>query len=142
MLAKTIPTAILILSLFLQSCQSESNKKWEETMKVHDEVMLKMQETGDTEIKLDQLITLASAADSTTLLHSKVDTLEHAYFLLEKADEAMMDWMAAIQKPRIGDDQDSILNYLNQEQQAIIEVGIQMDNAITHAELIIESLEK
>ena len=123
------------------SCQNESTHKWEETMKVHDEVMLKMQETGDLQSKLDQLITRAKK-DSTTVLFSKLDTLQFAYNALEKADIEMMDWMASIQKPKKGDDQDSIINYLNTEQKAIITVGVNMDNAVTQAKNILKSLER
>lgn len=142
MLSKFNFFAFSIAIFALSSCQNETGKKWEETMKVHDEVMLKMQETGDAEMKLDQLITQAQAADSNTILFSKLDTLQQAYQLLEVADEEMMDWMANIQKPQKGDDQDSIINYLNKEQKAIIEVGHHMDNAIHHANALIKSLEK
>lgn len=142
MLTKSIPFVIGTCLIIFSSCQSEASKKWEETMKVHDEVMLKMQETGDAEMKLDQLITQAKRADSNTLIFSKIDTLQQAYLVLEKADEAMMDWMATIQKPKLADDQDSILNYLQNEQAAIIEVGILMDDAVNHANSLITSLEK
>lgn len=142
MFTKAINLSVIVLSITLFSCQSESEKKWEETMKVHDEVMLKMQETGDAEMKLDQLITHAKTADSNAVIFSKIDTLQQAYSQLEKADEEMMDWMASIQKPRKGDNQDSIIQYLEKEQKAIIQVGVVMDNAIENANQIIQSLEK
>jgi len=133
--------SVIGFSLFTISCQNETGHKWEETMNVHDEVMLKMQETGEMQSKLDQLI-IRAKKDSTTVLFTKLDTLQFAYEALEIADIEMMDWMASIQKPKTGDDKDSILNYLNTEQKAIIEVGVNMDNAVTQAENILKSLEK
>ena len=123
------------------SCQNETTLKWEETMTVHDEVMLKMEETVALESKVDELLDRAKK-DSTTVLFSKIDTLQLAHSVLEKANEEMMDWMASIQKPRSGDNQDSIINYLNTEQKAIIMVGINMDNAVIQAQDILKSLEQ
>jgi hypothetical protein len=141
MLRLKLITSTTILLLFVSSCRNETEIKWEKTLKVHDVVMLKMQETGDMEAKLNQLISRAKL-DSSTVLFSKIDTLQDAYKQLEVVDEEMMDWMASIQAPKSGDDKDSILLYLDQEEKAIIEVGVHMDNAVNHAEALIKSLEK
>lgn len=133
--------SVLGMLFLMPSCQNETTLKWKETMKVHDEVMLKMQETSDLESKLDELI-IRAKKDSTTLLFSKIDTLQAAHLVLGRVNEEMMDWMASIQKPRTGDDQDSIINYLNSEQKAIIEVGVNMDNAVIQAQEVLKSLEK
>ena len=132
---------VLGMVFFMLSCQNETTLKWEETMKIHDEVMLKMQETSDLESKLDELI-IRAEKDSTTILFTKIDTLQAAHSVLGKVNEEMMDWMASIQKPKTGDDQDSIINYLNKEQKAIIEVGVNMDNAVIQAQEVLKSLEK
>lgn len=142
MLKSTTAFSLIIISLFLVSCQSAAEKKWEETMKVHDAVMLKMQETGEMGQKIDALLETAKAADSTSILFIKQDVLVDAFQQLEAVDVEMMDWMANIQKPRKNDDQDSIVTYLNQEEQAIIAVGKHMDDAIHHAHKVISSLEK
>jgi hypothetical protein len=136
-----IITIVIGLSTFLFSCQNESELKWEETMKVHDEVMLKMQETGEMQTKLNALIVRAKT-DSTSVLFTKSDTLKAAYKKLELAEEEMMDWMASIQSPKSNDDQDSILNYLDTEQKAIILVGEHMDASVVEANNILKSLEK
>ncbi len=141
MLRLKLITSTIILLLFVSSCRNETEIKWEKTLKVHDVVMLKMQETGEIEAKLDQLITRAKK-DSSTILFAKLDTLQGVYNQLEIADEEMMDWMANIQSPKSGDNKDSILLYLDQEEKAIIEVGIHMDNAVTNAQALIKSLEK
>ena len=141
MLRLKLITSSLIMLLAVSSCRNETEIKWEETLKVHDVVMLKMQETGDMEAKLNQLISRAKQ-DSTTVLFTKLDVLQEAYKQLEIADEEMMDWMASIQAPKSGDDKDSILLYLDQEEKAIIEVGVHMDDAVSQAEALIKSLEK
>ncbi len=142
MLKSTITFSILSISLFTLSCQSAAEKKWEQTMKVHDVVMLKMQETGEMAQKIDALLQKSKTADSTSILFVKQDTLVGAIHQLEKADIEMMNWMANIQKPTKSDDQDSILHYLDQEEKAIVTVGNQMDQAIHHAEGVISSLKK
>ena len=127
--------------LVMISCQNPTTLKWEETMKVHDEVMLKMQVTSDLESKLDKLI-LHAEADTLTVLYTKIDQLKGAHLFLGEVNEEMMDWMASIQKPRKGDNQDSIINYLETEQKAIIEVGVHMDEAVNQAQNLLKSLEK
>jgi hypothetical protein len=133
---------IILSSTLLISCQDQASLKWEETMKVHDVVMLKMQKTGESGMKVNDLVSRAKLADSNSILFSKIDTLEKAYHQLELADEEMMDWMASIQKPQKGDPQKVTFQYLEKEQQAIIAVGHKMDAAIDHAEMVIKSLEK
>ena len=132
---------VIIITFTLVSCQNKTTQKWEETMRVHDEVMLKMEATGTLGLKINNLIEQTQKADSNTILFSKLDTLQSAYSKLELSEEEMMDWMASIQKPKKGDRQDSIIQYLEQEQKAIIEVGHHMDAAIENAELILNSLE-
>lgn len=133
--------SILLIQTFNTSCQSEEEKAWMKTMHSHDEVMLKMQENGDLQSKLNELISRAQL-DSNSILFSHMDTLQMAYNDLAASDEEMMDWMATIQSPRKGDDQDSILNYLSTQEQAIIEVGVHMDHAANQAKNILKSLEK
>ena len=132
---------VIIITFTLVSCQNKTTQKWEETMRVHDEVMLKMEATGTLGLKINNLIEQTQKADSNAILFSKLDTLQSAYSKLELSEEEMMDWMASIQKPKKGDRQDSIIQYLEQEQKAIIEVGHHMDAAIENAELILNSLE-
>lgn len=133
--------ALISIIIFLFSCTSKVTKSWEETMKVHDEVMLKMQENGELESKLNALI-IRGKADSSTVLFTKVDTLQFALDQLSKADEEMMDWMAAIRAPLPDDNVDSTLAYHEEQQKEIIIVGNHMDEAATNAEKIIKSLEK
>ena len=134
--------SVLFLAFQTISCQSESEKAWESTMKVHDEIMLKMQENGPIESKFNELIERAEVADTNTGLYSTLDTLKISLNKLSLADEEMMDWMAAIQSPATYQGDLEYLTYLNQEKENIITVGEHMDEARVHAENLLKSLEK
>ena len=134
--------SILVLSFYIISCQSESEQAWESTMKVHDEVMVKMQENGPVESKYNELIKRAEIADTNSVLYSKLDTLRFTLNNLSITDEEMMDWMAAIQSPNTYQGDSDYLEYLNQEKENIIIVGEHMDLARTRAEDLLTSLEK
>ena len=138
----TITFSLITITFFLASCQSDVTLKWEDTMKVHDVVMLKMDETAEMSKKLSGLLEYGKNADSSSVLFQKQDTLKQAIEILEQADIEMMDWMANIQKPRKGDNQDSIIQYLEHEKAAILVVGDHMNAAIENAQGIISSLEK
>lgn len=133
--------SILTVQIISSSCQNEEEQAWLKTMHTHDEVMLKMQENGELQTQLDELI-LRAERDSGSVLFTHLDTLKMAYDDLALSDEEMMDWMAAIQAPKQGDDTDSILQYLSEQEKAIIEVGVHMDQAADQAKNILKSLEK
>jgi len=132
--------AISLMAL-ITSCTNEVEDSWAETLRVHDEVMLKMQDNSELEQKLTELIKRGNAS-TTSVLFTKIDTLEGALEVLAKSDEAMMDWMASIQEPHKGDDVDSTLTYHKELTISIIEIGVQMDDAALNAENILKSLEK
>jgi hypothetical protein len=131
----------IISMAFLSSCTNKVEKSWEETLRVHDEVMLIMQENGEVEKKLDVLIKRGNESEN-SVLHSKVDTLQGALDNLSAADEAMMDWMATLKKPQKGEDPNTVLAYHKELQESIVKIGNDMMVAAQKAEDIIKSLEK
>ena len=135
----------LLLAIFsmviLSSCMNEVQKSWEHTLRVHDEVMLLMQENGEVEKKLDVLIKRGLASEN-SVLYTKVDTLQEALNMLSATDEDMMDWMATIQQPSKDQDIKVSLSYLKEREEAISKVGDAMIQAAQHAESVIKSLEK
>ncbi len=133
--------SVFSIAFLIFSCTSKVTKSWEETMIIHDEVMLKMQENGQLESKLNALITRAHE-DSSSILFTKIDTLQFALDQLSLADDEMMDWMAAIRAPLPEDDVDSTLSYHKEQQEKIVEVGVHMDEAANQANDILKSLEK
>jgi len=126
---------------FLSSCTNEVQKSWEETLRVHDEVMLIMQENGEIEKKITELIKRGNASKN-SVLYTKIDTLHGALNNLSAADEDMMDWMASLQKPQKDDDPATVLAYHKERQEAIVKIGNDMMLAAKQAEDIIKSLEK
>lgn len=134
--------SIATIAIINVSCQSEQEVLWADTMQVHDEIMLKMQENGEIESKLNAIIEQAKQADSNSVIFTKLDTLEMAMQDLAKADEEMMDWMAHITAPQKGDDPEETKTILTAKKAEIIEVGVHMDNAAAHAEALLSSLEK
>lgn len=133
--------AVALLALTLVSCQSAEDKAWEETMVVHDEIMVKMQENGPLESKFNMLITRAEQ-DSNSILFSKIDTLKDALNKLEVADEEMMDWMASIRNPHTYKGEQDYVTYILSEKDEIVAVGVRMDEARAHGEAVLKSIEQ
>lgn len=133
---------ILVTLLFIFGCSSQTEQKWQDVLRVHDEIMLQMQENGVIEQQLRALLNQSKTADSTSILFQSTDTLENLIAHLEKADEAMMDWMANLKKPASEVPFDSAMKYLEIKESEIIQVGNQMEQASTQAVSFIESLEK
>lgn len=131
----------IFLASILSSCTNKVDKSWEKTLRVHDEVMLMMQENGEIEKKLNELIKLGNANEK-SVLHSKIDTLQGALNNLSAADEEMMDWMATLKKPQKGEDPSTVLAYHKERQKTIIKVGDDMVLAAKQANALIKSLEK
>ena len=132
--------AILSVAI-LSSCKNEVQESWEQTLRVHDEVMIIMQENGEIEKKLDVLIKRGKASEN-SVLHTKIDTLQGALNELSATDEAMMDWMATLQRPKKEANPEEALAYLKEREVAISKVGNDMMVAAQKAEDIIKSLEK
>ena len=132
--------AVIFITI-ISSCTNEVEDSWAETLRVHDVVMLQMQENNELEKKLTILIKKAEDAP-TSILYTKVDTLQGALDQIVESNEAMMDWMASLNSPQRGDNVDSTLAYHEERKTAIIEVGIFMDEAATNANNILQSLEK
>lgn len=131
---------VILSSLCLGSCTNQVKDSWDKTMHTHDEVMLKMQDNGDLQMQLNELIKTGKS-DTNSILFTYTDTLQKAIDDLALADEEMMDWMAAIRSPKSGDDVDSTLNYHQEQSKAIIEIGNQMDLAATNAQNILSWIE-
>lgn len=131
----------ILISLFTLSCTSKAEEKWAKTLKVHDDIMVKMQTNGQLEAKLNDLL-IAAQKDTTTVLYAQSDQLKAALEDLIKADEEMMDWMANIKAPKKGMDMDSVVSALQVKEEEIIAVGEHMDRAATNAQAILNSLKK
>jgi len=121
-------SGILIFSLLL-SCESkkkEVEKLQAETIEIHDEVMPKM----DDIMRLKK--SLKSEQDSVSSeKHEKIQAL---IVSLEKADEAMMNWMRNYDPKMENMSEAEKLEYLKNQKAAISKVSQQMKSSISGAE--------
>ena len=138
---KYLKLTVVLFTIALVSCQSAEDKAWEETMVAHDEIMVKMQENGPLESKFNLLIERAQK-DSSSVLFTKLDLLKSALHKLEVSDEEMMDWMASIRNPHTYKGDEDYVTYILSEKEEILEVGVRMDEARTHGEAVLKSIEQ
>ncbi len=131
---------IFLASLFI-ACQSDSKpsantsspdirnmetdvvkEKYDEIMRIHDEVMPEMSTMRRYKKKL--------------LKKGKSDDIMQAVTDLTKADERMMDWMAEFKMPKDVSEKERI-SYLNKELTSVTAMNQQIKDAMTQAESII-----
>jgi len=120
--------SILILSL-VAACapmEPETQKKYDEVMVIHDEVMPKMSD-------IKRLISW----------HKKQENPESKEIVreLKVAEEAMWDWMHNFSKPDAKDPLEKQLAYLESEKASISKVSDLMLNAIEKAKNLKKTIE-
>lgn len=109
---------ISLLAVLAYSCKQENKveKLKTEVMTIHDELMLEMGSLMNLKKQLkDKTIHLDSIGDST----EELDRLIHN---LEKADEAMMEWMRNYKDPSPKMSEDEALKCLQDKMESIKEV--------------------
>ena len=65
---------------------------------------------------------------------ARLDELRQQMIDLDKADEAMMEWMRDFNANQEGWARDSVLRYLERQKEIITNVGVMVDDAIRQAE--------
>lgn len=105
----------------------EDNPLYVEVMAVHDSIMPKMSDIHSLKKDLNQY-TESEARDKVLSTISELD----------KADEAMMNWMANFKVP---EDKTQIESYLNAQKVEISSVAEQMYTAIQQATVLRDSLQ-
>ncbi len=124
-----IATTIALLTL--ASCKHshpgmEDNPLYTEVMAVHDSIMPKMSDIHDLKKEL-KVYTESEARDQVMAAMGDLD----------KADEAMMEWMADFKMP---EDKTQLETYLNDQKTKINQVAAQMYSAIQQATMLRDSL--
>jgi len=127
---------IAVLSVFLVlSCKEKpteaSKVLYDEVMKIHDDVMPEMGTIHKLKKKLKKRLEneFISEEEKSAALKAITD--------LEKADDGMMDWMAAFKLPEATNDSVQI-NYLTKEKVVITQVEKDMWNSINAAKSILK----
>ena len=128
-------TILPILSLFLLSLVCSCGQKtqdnqalYDEVMKVHDEVMPKMDDIYKLKQELKKQI-----ADSATLAIEKRKTIESAILKLDSASENMMVWMRSFNPLPDSLGEEKARAYLEEQQEKIEKVKEEMLEAINAA---------
>ena len=128
-------TILPILSLFLLSLVWSCGQKtqdnqalYDEVMKVHDEVMPKMDDIYKLKQELKKQI-----ADSATLAIEKRKTIESAILKLDSASENMMVWMRSFNPLPDSLGEEKARAYLEEQQEKIEKVKEEMLEAINAA---------
>lgn len=136
---RIIPIVVLF-SVLLSSCKDEVDTKWIQTMEVHDQVMVKMGEINALSAELNTLILKVKGETNSETTPPDINALREAYEKLNTEGQAMMNWMVTIHHPKNGLARDSALQYLNERENAIIQIGEGMDNAIENAKSVLHKV--
>lgn len=133
-----LPCALLTACHTGPSEQEQKAELESKVMQVHDEAMAKMSQTYHLRRDLRALRDTLEAqqADSATL-----QLLQRHLSLLNKADDAMMDWMHHYHAPDSLAHQQA-MDYLQQEQEKINTVNAKMDSTIAAARQTYTSYEQ
>lgn len=137
----TVLLSALIALLLFSSCddggQAEREALRDEVMAIHDEVMPKM---GDLRKARKSLESLAASMRSDTTSIARVQDLTARAIEIEVANEAMMAWMRQY-NPEImtdGTPHEEVMNYLNEQKDAIEKVRDQMNQALSAGEEVLK----
>ena len=135
---------VICLALVIQTgCSSGEQKKeqliYNEVMTIHDEVMPK----SETMFELKQkLLSQMGEIDTTNDIgRLSLIGLQNQVYLLDEADEAMMNWMRNFQRDQKDWSYDSVMRYLNREKESIIRVSDQINSAISETRNILQEYE-
>jgi hypothetical protein len=122
-----------------QKMQQEEEAAWKEMMKVHDEVMPKMADMNRVARTLRPYLEEGKLEDK-----RQQEAVNRAIRQLETADDAMMDWMAEVKQLKALREEmehEAIMEYLQQEQNAIAKVRDDMLNSLENGQELLQKLE-
>jgi len=132
---------ILLITGFLLSCcllitncksaPSPQDKLYDEVMEIHDAVMPEM----STIHRLRKALKTIDTVTDTTI---DIRTISYHRQQLDKADEAMMSWMASFKNPTADEAPQTAITYLENEKKQITEVRDLMLNSIAAAKKVID----
>jgi hypothetical protein len=120
-----------LITLLISACSQEAKDNqalYDEVMKVHDEVMPKMNDIYKLKEQLKKQI-----ADTTGVVGEKRKAIESAIVKLDAASESMMVWMRSFNPLPDSLGEDKAREYLEQEREKIETVKKEMLNAIEEA---------
>lgn len=129
---------LLAMSLLVVSCgnKTEAIKKLsDEVLRVHDEVMPKMQDIVNLKKDLQAIADSTLDADVATSIHAEIEKLT-------TADENMMQWMRDYNGPAADATDEQKIAYYNTELEKINTVKTETESAIESAKKELEKYAK
>lgn len=132
---------LLIVSIFfLVSCQNSTEPKQAQTSDIREMNSTMVQQKHDEIIRIhDEVMPEMSTMrryKKKLLKMGNSDEIMDAVTALEKADEAMMDWMANYEIPKTRPEKER-LSYLNKELVRVTNMNQQIKDALATAEKLI-----
>ncbi len=134
---------VFAITCFTMACNNgaqqttQEQQATDEVMRVHDEVMPKM---GDVNRMTTDLRNRAAGLDSTQM--ALKNELYDAIQSLERADEGMMNWMAAFQMPESlrgeGKTHEEIMRYLEAQQTMVNQVRDSIQQSLQRGEQLMQ----
>ena len=123
---------LFLLPVLLWCCQQKGNQElYEEVMKIHDEVMPKMNDIH--KLKMD----LKTEIDSTTeITQARKTEIETAIVKLDSASEGMMVWMREFNPIPDSEGEDKAREYLENEKVKVTKVKENMLQALEKAKKV------
>lgn len=140
-------SALLLITVFLAACQTSTNQVEalkSEVIKVHDRIMPRNAELLKAKAGLVAVLSrldsmkLADPEIDTAAVRSQVGSLTGA---LDRADEAMSDWMHEFQTDYSGMEQQAVIDYLKAEKEKIAGIEQAYEESIGSAGSLLDSLE-
>ena len=129
------------IAILLFSCQSndpnhiEQEKRHDEVMVVHDEVMPRMGEIHKLGKELKKVVK-NNSVENDSILNEIKNTIKY----LESADDGMMDWMHEYSRPsklRKDKTHEEILAYLDEEMKKVEKVKYDINTSIENAQKLL-----
>ncbi|MBL3656613.1 hypothetical protein [Fulvivirga sediminis] len=105
---------------------------YDEVMDVHDEAMPKMDRLMKLKGQLQEKYDIGKDQEKAT--ENDLEKYHEAIKKLEKADEAMMEWMHKFEPQEDNTDHDKVMEYYQDQKESIIKVNEQMEEAMKNAE--------
>ena len=121
----------LVLPILIISCQSQKNNDelYDEVMKIHDEVMPKMNDMHKLKLALKN--EMDSTSDLTEARKAEIET---AILKLDSASEGMMGWMRQFDPIPDSESVDKAREYLEKEKEKVAKVRDDIYEALKQAQ--------
>ena len=115
--------------------EAREQAMYQEVVKVHDEVMLKLQAISNLKGKVEEKI---SEFEGKGQEDARLTTFREQLVHLDEADQSMMDWMHNFETTYDGWTHEEIMEYLQKDKEKVQQTGELVDESIASARSLLE----